>query len=146
MSKKPKTADDDYIAGVRFNGMPYNVMIQILSNLSEAEILDLHGLSKRIQNNQLRRAATAVIRQRVEARIDLNDIAPYIVRSNINYRLLLIAIIAYENNNGQIFFTNNRRDTYAGDITIMPHSIVFIWCHLTVIIMNSSLYWLYISF
>ena len=90
-----------YFAQTGFrDGMPFGVMIQVLSNLSDVGILDLHGLSKDIQNKQLRRAAEIVIKQRVRAKLDrpLEDIESQF--AEVNYRHLLIAIMVYDNATG----------------------------------------------
>jgi len=131
MSKRQKTAEE-YLADAGFDdSMPFDLMVQILSNLSPADILSLHGSSKYVKNNRFRRATTAVIKQKVEARLNMNVVKQYIVGSNINYRLLLIALLTRQKNNtlnSRVFFTvSNDSDEYVGYITIMRRSIFFVW-------------------
>lgn len=96
MSKRRKL--DEYLAnagfqGIDLNTMPFELLVNGLMNLSAKELLSLHGMSKDLRNKRLRQATESAMKRDLQTYLDV--IEPKF--SDINYRHLFIAVLAYEN-------------------------------------------------
>jgi len=99
MSKRRKL--DEYLANAGFQGInldtiPIELLVNVFSSFSDKDILSLHGLSIDL-NKRLRRAAEMVMKLKVQEKLGsfvVQEIET-IFNGNVNYRHLLIAIMAY---------------------------------------------------
>jgi len=92
---------DEYLANAGFQGInldtiPIELLVNVFSSFSDKDILSLHGLSIDL-NKRLRRAAEMVMKLKVQEKLGsfvVQEIET-IFNGNVNYRHLLIAIMAY---------------------------------------------------
>jgi len=98
MSKRRKTAKD-ILDEVGFSlgdidVIPFDVLAQGLSSLSEKDLLDLHGRSKYIKNRKLRAVTEEAMKLKLRNMIGFEQLVEIERLVNpVNYRLLLVAVL-----------------------------------------------------